>query len=351
VGNRHHFIPRFYLGAFQSAPRRICLFNLNRAECILDVSLRDQCYAHRLYGSDEIEDALAGIEGAVAGLFRRMREEQKLPGSGTAERGAVMLFIGFQLARTLAAQANAVKSSKLMADVAFDGAPPADFALSAGEAMRLMLSVGPVMGATIRDLAVTLIRAERGAAFVTSDDPVFRYNSYCEGITDFGVLGTKCRGLQLFMPIGPSVLLYMFDPGVYKLLRKGAQPAVATKADVEELNRLQLVGAHENVYFHDRALASWLHAAAAAVPQFREQRRPRITRAVDSKDEHSELLHQYWPMPALDLHLSFVSVRAKARQVPLFARARQKRTPYKREAKERDVSSGEYRRFEVRSRH
>jgi Protein of unknown function (DUF4238) len=351
VGKRHHFVPRFYLEAFSSAPRRIDLLNLKRCHLIAGASLRDQCYAHRLYGADDsIESALAGLEGAAANVFRGLREHRIIPGGGTAERDTLILFIGLQLARTTAAQASAVVAARLMADVAFDGSPPPGYEMSPVDAMRLTLSNGPVMAATIRDLAATLILACPGVSFATSDNPVFRYNTYCEGITDTGVTGTQCRGLQLFFPVSPQLLLYLFDAGVYKLQRSGPRLATATEKDMEGLNRLQLVGARENVYFATPDLGSWLLASASGLQSTREVSTSRITRAVDVDDERSELLHQYAPMPQLTLQLSFVSIRRNALGIPLSDRARKVRGPYRTEDRQGD-SPDTVRHFMVKSHH
>ena len=352
MGKRHHFVPRFYLAAFSGAPRRINLFNLKRSQLIAEASLRDQCYVHRLYGSnDEIESALAQIEDLAAEVFRIMRNRHIVPGGGTPERDALMMFLGLQMARTTAAQANAVASSRLLANVAFDGSPPKEFETTADDAMRMMLAAAPTVVAAIRDLSVTLVLADSsGISFVTSDNPVFKYNSYCEGITDFGVTGAIGRGLQLFLPVSPQLLIYLFDPVVYKLARTRSRLVSATRQDVEALNRLQLVGATENIYFAQRELGIWIGETASTIQPIRAVDKPRITRAVEEGNERSELLHEYWPMPQLGLQLSFVSIRPGLQRVPLLERIRQVRTPYRRET-QTDDSSGVVRRFEVRSQH
>lgn len=351
MGRRHHFVPRFYLATFSSAPRRINILNLKRSQLILEASLRDQCYAHRLYGVDDaIEDTLAEFEGVSAKLFRTIRDRRLIPGGGTAERDVLMQFIGLQLARTTAAQANAMDTSRLMADVAFDGSPPDWYDLSSADAMRLTLSMGPMMAATIRDLSATLILSCPGHSFATSDNPAFRYNSYCEGITDSGVTGTQCRGLQIFLPVSPQLLLYLFDAAVYKLARSSRHFVTATPEDMDDLNRIQLVGAHENVYFDTPALGSSLLRSASTVQSIRQVIGPRITKAVDVEDDRSELLHQYTPMPQLQLKLSFVSIRSNALRVPLFERVRQMRGPYKVRHRDTDPS-GAVRRFVVKSQY
>jgi hypothetical protein len=351
VGKRQHFVPRFYLGAFASAERRIHVFNLRRNQVIPDASLRDQCYAHRLYGGDDVlEKALAQMEGAAAPVFRAMRSRDALPGGGTPQHDVLTGFLGFQLGRTTAAQANALAATQLLAKVVFDGAPPKGHEMTADEAMIVTLTAAPKMAATIGDLSMTLVRAERGASFVTSDNPVCRYNSYCEGLKEFGVTGTTCRGLQLFLPVSSSLLLYLFDGATYKLLRPRGRLATATPDDVNALNRLQLVNARDNVYFDTAELGPWLVEAAPRIKSAREDNRPRVTEAVEDGNERSRLLHQFWPMPQLALGLSFATIRANAQRVPLFDRAHQLRAPYSVPPR-RDETQGATRRFEVRSRY
>ena len=282
MGKRHHFVPRFYLAPFSSAPRRINVVNLDRGQLITGASLRDQCYAHRLYGADDtVENALAEFETVSAKVFRTLHERRIIPSGGTPDRDVLLRFIGLQLARTTAAQANAVEASRLVAEVAFDGSPPDGYELSPVDAMRLTLSIGPTMAATIRDLSVTLIVAGPETSFATSDNPVFRYNSYCEGITDAGVTGTQCRGLQIFLPVSPQLLLYLFDAAVYKLARSSRRLVSATRQDMESLNRLQLVAARENVYFDTHTLGSWLLESASTLKSIREANKSCITRAID----------------------------------------------------------------------
>ena len=68
---------------------------------IAGASLRDQCYAHRLYGADDVvEKALARLEALSGPVFAAVRGAASLPGGGTPERENLLTFIGFQFART-----------------------------------------------------------------------------------------------------------------------------------------------------------------------------------------------------------------------------------------------------------
>lgn len=68
---KHHFVPRFYLSAFRSAPKRIHLLGVDSTHAIPDVGIRDQCYRHRFHGPrNEVEDALGRMEGRTAKVIR-----------------------------------------------------------------------------------------------------------------------------------------------------------------------------------------------------------------------------------------------------------------------------------------
>jgi hypothetical protein len=330
--------------------RRINLLNLTGDRLVSGASLRDQCYRHRLYGpDDEIERALSKIEDLTSPILRAARHNLHVPGGGTPERFVLLAFLGLQIARTTGAQTHALQMSKLLTNVAFDGAAPDNYVLTPSEAMRAMLHAAPKVATTLRDLSMTLVVAPPGDQYATSDDPVLRYNTYCEGITDFGVTGSVARGLQIFLPLSPRVLLYLFDAEIYKLRRKSERLAEAAGADVDQLNRLQLVNAVENVYFEDEGVAFGLRNALGDARVIRESNNPKVVRAVEDGNESSQLLHQFWPMPQMALELSFSSVRPKARATDLFDRVGGVRTAHK--TSDKPSASTSSRRFAVRSRH
>lgn len=83
---RQHYVPKFYLRAFQSAPRRIHLYHLTSRSAVEHASLRDQCYIHKFYGpSEEIEDGLAELEGVAAPVVRSICESGEPPALKTEQ--------------------------------------------------------------------------------------------------------------------------------------------------------------------------------------------------------------------------------------------------------------------------
>jgi hypothetical protein len=347
--NRHHYVPRFYLRAFASSPRRIHLYNIRRDVVIRDASLRDQCHAHRLYGNNGVEDAFAGIESRAARVLAAlMCEVPEIPERGSSESQLLFTFLALQLRRTLGAAVGVREMSAAFNSAVFEGSSPPWFA-NADDAMELSLSAAQFMAHTLIDLAVQLVRAPEHSSFVTSDNPVFCYNLYCEGIVHSGVTGTRCGGFQLFFPLSPRVLLVAYDARVYKVgTRSGQRVALARERDVAELNRLQFVSAHRNVYFNDASISKTCGAMSQSVSRIRAQDKPRVVVAVDVDDDRSELVHQFRPMPDLGLRLSFVSIRKDARRIPLQERAHRHRDKPKTVRTEVEDSAG-YRTFVVQS--
>ncbi len=324
---RHHYVPQFYLRAFASAPRRINVFNLERGRAIMNASLRDQCHRHRLYGEPEdLENAFADFEGRTAPVLAMIAATRNPPQPGSQDHVALVAFVAMQLVRTTAARRRVKQGSDRLANAAFDGAPPPGFVPNQIQSMALALSTLPHMMPALHDLKAHAIIAGPGQQFVTSDNPGYRYNQYCEGSGGQGVTGVACRGLQVFLPVSPQVTVLLFDAGVYKVGKRGTAPSsVATATDVDAINLLQFITAENNVYFTRCDHEVELQNLAKKALKGRAAGGPRVQKAHEVGNEQSVLLHQYELMPDLDLRLSFVSVRRDARRIPLSERARKVR--------------------------
>jgi hypothetical protein len=322
VGKRQHFVPRFYLKAFGTTDRLINLYNIRRRRAINDVSLRDQCYTHNMYGADgAIEGALADLERIAARVIDGLREDPCPPVAGDAAHLGLLAFVILQLSRTEGARAAARAMAHELEDAVFEGTPPSELRMNEEQALTLMLGCVPEMLDTTRDLAITSVIAGQGE-FLTSDNPAFKYNQYCEGVRHFGVTGTRARGLQIFLPLSPQLLLMFYDAGVYKVgTRRRAQVVQATQSDVFALNRLQFMNAQDNIFYHDRQVEDECQPLLDSVVKHRTSNRPRVVQATNTQNQRDVLLHQFWPMPQLNLRVSFVSIRRDARRIDLFERS------------------------------
>jgi hypothetical protein len=113
---------------------------------------------------------------------------------------------------------------------------------------------------------------------------------------------------------------------------KSSKSVAANRDDVRQLNRLQVLSANMNVYFHDWSLQPEVMSLSLKLASIREGVRPRVNVAQEDLNERSQLIHQFWPMPQMNLDLSFIRIRRNARRIALRDRANSYRPPYVRAA-------------------
>ncbi len=328
--NKHHFVPRFYLSMFQSAPRRINLLNVNTSLEVRNASLKDQCYRQKFYGTaDDVENALAGMEGAAAVVLREVHATNTLPREDTEQHGTLFAFVAFQLLRTTVAAQRVntfVDKTTKQAHSEDPRFKSEDLeAIEFGFENPVLLALGgiPVMLMALGDLRSHLLVAT-DPVFITSDNPVFRYNQYCEGIDYQGIAGPLCRGFQLFFPLSPRLCLVLYDGAVYSVPRseRRARRSVASASDIELINSMQLVSASQNVYFAEWESRKTLQELLGRVRRHRDQDPTVVQEYAHDTDPNRSLLHSFERTPNLSLRLSFLKIRWRARSVSLADRAK-----------------------------
>ncbi len=324
--DNHHFVPQFYLRLFGSDLRRTNLFNLARERAIQDVGIKGQCYRHKFYGkTDELEDALMNLEDLASPVLKRMSLSRWVPPKGTLEREILIGFVALQLLRTPAmANWNNEGFDKLFKriirrDPRFkDGTD--GFEIYSEDAVRVSLKTLPMMVYALEDLKTHLVCCSGDQFFITSDNPVFRYNQYCEGTKGVGVVGGVARGLQVFLPLSPSILLLLFDGWAYKVGNNDLVSEDLPDEDIASLNAMQVANAEENLYFSDWARAEEVSDLFQASKRYRRKSRAKVIEYEDVANPNSSLLQLSYYIPYLHLKLSFVSLRRDARRVPLLER-------------------------------
>ena len=320
---KHHFVPRFYLRGFASAPKRIHLYNFDNDILRADISLNKQCQKNHFYGSDNVvENALAEIEGNIAPVIASIRENHELPDLRSEGHHLLILFVAFQLVRTTGT------ADKINEFIDLVGKKIAlyfsDLSNKDLEAVRISLE-NPVyismscvddMAEGIEDLKMQLVCCSNEQRFFTSDDPTFRYNTFCEDIQEAGKVGVLCHGLQIFLPISPTALLILYDENIYKV-GDGRFSVLEniTDKDVATLNRLQAISANQNMYFSDWSCRDQVEESYRNAKRLREKMQVHANEfcGVGGEEEtESSLIHIYDLLPNLELDLSFVDFRRKA---------------------------------------
>ena len=318
VKKRHHYVPQFYLGAFSNNGKQLNLYNLKRRQAVQNATLRDQCCEPHLHGdTDEYEDAIANVEDHFAPVVKEIVRTSTLPKAGSGEHGLLYFFVATQMIRTTRAAEKLNSGIDKITKQAYRDDPTLEGedldAIRIGFGNPVVYSLQTLSAAAmegISDLGMCLICATGEQTFVTSDNPVFKYNHYLEGIRGYGLTGTLARGLQIFVPLSPTHLLMLYDRTVYDigLSRYEAILHKVPNADISKLNAFQVQNASENLYFKDWARLPYIEHLVKRFSKYRITDPMQVEEFIDTEDENQSLLHYYERVPNFGLHLSFTRV-------------------------------------------
>ena len=334
---KHHFVPIFYLRAFQSAERRIHLYNIEKSLSISDASLKNQCYVERLHGSDDkIENALGKIESAVAPVIQAVTRTGSLPKVESDEKELLYIFAAMQLIRVPknAEQVNLFVDKMTKQTYSgvrsIEGLDIEEGQFGFVDPVLVTLRLFPEMLSAILDLKAHLLIASRDV-FVTSDNPVVKYNQYCEEVEHGGATGATSKGLQLFIPLSPRHCLILYDDTTYKAVAgQYTQISGASKSDIVTLNQLQLLSADSNLYFSDWEQLQNILPLLTEVNDIRRRDRIVVEELGQDDDPNTSLIWAYEGMENVSLKLTFLAIRGEARKILGWSRPHQYRgQPYR----------------------
>lgn len=216
AGKRQHYVPRFYLRRFavDKRRRRINVFYIPENRMIHNASLRDQCYGNRFYGQDSLEDWFAMLEDHWATTLAKIVDTCTFPSRDSVRHAHLTTFVCMQHLRTQGRQAEVQQltdsfAKQLLAeDPRFNQLDLSDFEISVDNPLSMTLGHSLQASISIHDLHFHLLHAPN-TNLCTSDDPVIRYNTWCEGAGEGGIIGLVKSGLQIICPLSPSLCLLM----------------------------------------------------------------------------------------------------------------------------------------------
>lgn len=277
---RHHYVPQFVLRNFSpdGGGGAVPTLVLESGEFHEKSSVRGQCARDYFYGR-ETEDAFAQSEAKVSAVLRRaaagdlvgfdaLYRLREFP--DTAEYAVLQdhplhvlrQFIYYQAHRTAASademEENIDRSAKRwlrkdprfreMASEAFEYLD--DVIIKLDDTMGHILYSAAPFSFGMLDMTVKLLVVDE-PSFVLSDHPVVRRNQFAK-VTPGGpgALGTLARGLQMFMPVSPTMTVAVYDGDVYEC---GPDDSVIVKVSTRNawvLNEMQLRNAADCLYLH-----------------------------------------------------------------------------------------------------
>jgi Protein of unknown function (DUF4238) len=202
----------------------------------------------------------------VSSIIRDILKDTTLPTYNSDTFSDLLLFVLLQHSRTRYAVDEHDETIKKMEEIVLGGAPeamlPPQLSEKINNVPRLLMQVTTNLAWAGRDLRAKLLVNRTSHPYITSDNPVVFYNQLLRvKRVPGGRTGIGCRGIQIFIPLNPRVMLHLFDGDVYFVGGKrhsNQLVEVARPNDISQLNELQAVNANCNLYFNDEVPESYI---------------------------------------------------------------------------------------------
>ena len=310
---------RFYLRRFKSGCRRINLHNVHHQLTVRDASIKGQCAKPDYYRTAQIEGALSGLETRSSIALSALCGNEH-----DCDMDTVRQFIAVQLLRTPSqVERTATMHRKLQHFVGGDAIDAESRKMIQFDAIRpedlpvYNLRMSDDLAGALRDLKYIVVEVKEDA-FITSDNPVFKYNQYLEQVRDYGTDGLGQTGIQIFLPLSPKHMLVTYDKDVYYYVKK----QLPSETDIEVLNSLQVISANRNLYFNDARQSAAVENLASKYAHLRQDDPVTVEQFSNDENPQDSLLHGYDQTPNVGMNLSFLHVKHRASRVSISKRLR-----------------------------
>lgn len=265
----HHYVPQFYLKNFSVNKKSIGLYNLKNRLHIENASIKKQACKDHLYGKeDTLENLFMDIENHASTIIKSIIRTHKLPHPESEDYDLLLFFLLLSEARNLK-NADSVDNivdvtSKLMLSMDKSGNIPSDMIDNFKVSLDIpnLLSLGAVAKSyrIIFDLKCTLLINKSDKQFITSDNPLVRYNQmYVVRRYKLRGYGLGSVGLQLFFPISPNICICLFDSNLYDYVPDSQGNIIINKGKhVDELNKLIYLNSYQSIFFNNFLQAQYV---------------------------------------------------------------------------------------------
>jgi hypothetical protein len=267
VTKSQHFVPKFYLRNFsiENNGKSLSLWVIKDNRYIERGSLADQACRNFFYGQEmTVETALGEIETHAAPIIKTIISKHILP-SQYSEQHLILLSFIVSLSLRTKFQADEVnESGDQLFKAAYKEHPDLKdnidrfFIHTDGAPLLALGSLESAIKLSF-DLKYKLLINTTKAAFVTSDNPVIKHNQYLIEDKQMGHLGFASTGLQIIIPLSPSVCLIFYDQKTYKVGNKrDSSVFISNPTDIDVINEFQYINADEVVYFNEKVNDKYL---------------------------------------------------------------------------------------------
>ena len=317
----HHYIPRFYLRRFSInyEGKSIGLYNHVRNIYIANAPIKHQACEDFLYGSDDdVEAYLAKLENIIGNFFNHWVDKKHffLPPENTNGLTVLKRFILYQLYRTPKAGLNVSTTLNnafhMFANIYYPDKlnDIKDTTLVHKSPTLLSLLNSADKEYLLNFLSCKFIVNLTELSFITSDSPVVLYNQLMEekGVYMWST-APVAKGLQLFYPIHPRLMICFYDPEIYDF-GEGARECVGTESinDIHQLNVLQYLNSNAQLFFDETIDRDYNESLVKDYKKIKERER-QISEYYKTSDNRQFLFFSHEDAH-IQLDLSFFKIKS-----------------------------------------
>ncbi|EKN69271.1 hypothetical protein BABA_10426 [Neobacillus bataviensis LMG 21833] len=362
--SRQHYVPKFYLRNFSDSKKSIDTYNIANSKYIPNASIKDMCQKHNFYGSDKkVEDFLnVEIEAKASPIIKNILDTNKFP-NDLEEYMQLLMFLLVSEARNLKMAESTNNMFDFIAKTMLKEHPDFkemdldSFKMEVKEPANHSIKFALESTPYVLDLERILLVEQTGARrFITSDNPLVRYDSFYLSKRYLGGFGYMTRGLQLFFPISPNKCILLYDSKAYDIPEvKNGILTLRKARDVDQLNELFYLNAYNNVFFNQKTKKDYIegiHQKNKRMPRISELERE--VASFKSVDSNGALVHLSQNRVTKKMNFSWIksSQFANSLQIPAhMGGLNRMESPFIRQfieeqrtkfAKERQPSAGKY---------
>lgn len=270
----NHFVPQFYLKNFSNNKKSIGMFNIVNQKYVKDASIKKQACKDYLYGDDgTIEDMFMELENECSKTIKNIIATEQIPNKNSQEYSLLILFILLCEARNLkmADSFNNLidKQAKILLKMKANKDKNFRVPIETIEKSKISMDIPNLYSIRaiadtypiIMDLKAVLLVSKSDRQFITSDNPLVRYNQlYVQRRYTIRGYGLGNMGLQLFFPISPKMCICIFDHILYDFYenREGIIEVDKGK-QLDEINRLIYLNSYNTIFFNNKVNSIYIN--------------------------------------------------------------------------------------------
>src|SRR5687767_10294257 len=186
--NRQHYVPKFYLRNFSidNNRKQIGAFNTKTNLFIPNAKLKTQASKPFFYGKDgEIENELSNVESNVAPLVTSICKTKTIPSFNSDNHLQLLHFVILMSSRNPIASNEVIERGKQLREIVSEtteGGTKIDPSSMSNQeqAIKMVLQQINIFTTVCNDLKLKILINKSSTPFITSDNPLIKYNQFLE---------------------------------------------------------------------------------------------------------------------------------------------------------------------------